>query len=114
MDKEKNFAKNLEALLKMNGKSVCEASEEISIPASTLRDAMKSGGTTLHTAIRISEGFNVSIDQLISEELNAEKHDQALRLLTHLEYFTKCSADKQKEIHEVFCRLLGLMSVGEK
>ena len=110
MEKEKNFARNLEALLKLKGKSVYETSEEISIPESTLRDAMKSGCMTLHTAIRISEGLNVSIDQLLSEELNEEKYDQTLRLLNGLEYFSKCSPDKQKEIHSVFCKLLGLLS----
>lgn len=114
MDKEKNFARNLEALLKLKGKSVYETSEEISIPESTLRDAMKSGCMTLHTAIRISEGLNVSIDQLLSEELDAAEYDQALRLLNGLECFSKFSPDKQDEIRSAFCKLLGLLCTREE
>lgn len=98
MDKHELFAKNLEAIRKINGQSLAEFAGEIGIPKSTLQSVRISGHTTLDTAIRIAEGLGLPLDSLVGDERLAEKLDVVQYLLGGLERFQTLSASEQDEV----------------
>ena len=98
MDKHEIFAKNLSAIKEINGQSLGEFAQEIGIPKSTLKSALETGNTTLDTAIRISDGLNVPLDELLSDELLARRLDTLQRVLQYLEWFSVLPAQDQKEV----------------
>lgn len=98
MDKHKIFAKNLSAIQKVNGRSLGEFAQEIGIPKSTLKAALDTGNIMLDTAIRISDGLNLPLDALLSDEPLAQRLDVLQRILQYLEWFCVLSAEDQKEV----------------
>lgn len=111
MDKHEVFAKNLEAIRKINGQSLAEFAEEAGIPKSTLQSVRISGHTTLDTAIRIAEGLRLPLDSLIGDDHLAEKLDIVQYLLQGLDWFMALSPDDQekvilhiRKIVEVICK----------
>lgn len=62
------FSRNLENIRKESGKSIVEFSEELGIPKSTMQPILKTGNTTLNTAVSIASALDVSLDELIRGE----------------------------------------------
>lgn len=111
MDKHELFAKNLSAIQKINGRSLGEFAQEIGIPKSTLQSALETGNIMLDTAIRISDGLNVPLDELLSDGQLARRLDVLERVLQYLEWFSVLpAADRQevsfhlRKILEVMCK----------
>lgn len=98
MDKHQIFSKNLMALQSFRQQSLGEFSEEIGIPKSTLQSVLAHGNTTLDTAIRISDGLNLPLDTLISDELACTKLDVAQYLLQSLDWFCTLSPEEQNAV----------------
>lgn len=98
MDKHEAFAKNLSAIKKINGQSLGEFAREIGIAKSTLKSALDTGNVMLDTAVRISDGLKVSLDELLSDESQAQRLDVLERVLQYLEWFCVLSAEDQKEV----------------
>ena len=111
LDKHDLFAKNLSAIQKINGRSLGEFAQEIGIPKSTLQSALETGNIMLDTAIRISDGLNVPLDELLSDGQLARRLDVLERVLQYLEWFSVLpAADRQevsfhlRKILEVMCK----------
>lgn len=98
MDKHQNFAKNLSAIQKIKECSLVEFSKEIGVPKSTLQSVLEDGHTTLDTAIRISEGLNIPLDTLLSDDALAQKLDVLHGFIKDLNWFSSLSASNQKEV----------------
>lgn len=98
MDKLELFAKNLEAIRKVNGQSLAEFAKEIGIPKSTLQSIRISGNTTLNTAIQISEGLKIPLDSLVNDDRLVEKINIVRYLLHGLDGLQALSIDKRSKI----------------
>ncbi len=96
MDKHHNFAKNLASIQKLREYSLVEFSKEIGVPKSTLQSVLENGHTTLDTAIRISEGLNIPLDTLLSEDFLSKKIDILHGFIKSFNWFSSLSADDQK------------------
>lgn len=97
-DKQQNFAKNLEAIRKINNQSIAEFAKEAGIPKSTLQSVRISGHTSLDTAIRISDGLGIPLDSLTGDEALAEKIDIVRYLIRAINWFQVLSASEQDEV----------------
>ena len=98
MDKLELFARNLEAIRKVNGQSLAEFAKEIGIPKSTLQSIRLSGNTTLNTAIQISDGLKIPLDSLVNDDRLVEKIDIVWYLLHGLDGLQALSIDKRSKI----------------
>lgn len=75
MEKLKRFAQNLDNIKTRNNKSLTEFAQEIGIAKSTVQSILKDGNTTLDTAIRISTALGISLDDLLSEDIEYIEND---------------------------------------
>lgn len=98
MDKHEIFARNLNRIKAINGQSLGEFAQEIDIPKSTLKSALETGNVMLDTAIRISDGLNVPLDELLSDEPLAQRLDALQRVLQYLEWFSVLPAEDREEV----------------
>lgn len=98
MDKHEVFAKNLSAIKRINGRSLGEFAQEIGIPKSTLKTALDTGNVMLDTAIRISDGLNVPLDELLRDEDLAHRLDVLEHVLQYLEWFSMLPAEDREEV----------------
>lgn len=73
MEEYNNLARNLRSYKTTKDLTMTELSNELDIPEATLRNVMKEGNTTLHTAIRISRGLGIGLDLLINDESFTDK-----------------------------------------
>lgn len=93
-----NFAKNLEFIRKIKDMSLYEFSQELDIPKSTLKYVIKEGNTSLETAVHIAESMDISIDALLRNDLDVEKHDVLMKVLKDMEWFSQKSPEIQREL----------------
>lgn len=98
MDKNKAFAKNLEAIRKQRGMSLSAFANELGIPKSTLQSVLADGQTTLDTALRISQGLNIPLDALTNGALSEEKFFLTHALMMGIDWFRELSPDEQKNV----------------
>lgn len=61
------LSQNLRSYKSIPNISVRKLARQLGIPASTLRNIMKDGNTTLDTAIRISENLNIGLEMLFRD-----------------------------------------------
>lgn len=106
MDKQRNLAKNLEALRNVNGQSLSEFAKEAGIPKSTLQSVRLSGNTTLDTAIKISEALGIPLDSLVGDDRMAEKIDIVAHMLRSVEWLRSLSSSEREEVALHFRRIL--------
>ncbi|EQB20025.1 hypothetical protein UNSWDHB_2611 [Dehalobacter sp. UNSWDHB] len=81
MNYAKNINDNIKALLEARNLSIRQFAEQISIPASTLTDSLKSKkGLPVEIAIRVADALGFSVEQLsklsVVELLKADLHTQ--------------------------------------
>lgn len=106
MDKQRNLAKNLEALRRVNGQSLAEFAKEADIPKSTLQSIRINGNTTLDTAIRISEALGIPLDSLVGDDRLAEKLDIIEHILRSVDWIRPLSSNEREEIADHFRKIL--------
>lgn len=106
MEKHEIFARNLEAIRKINGQSLAEFAREIGISKSTLQSVRISGHTTLDTAVRISDGLNLPLDSLTGDEDLIRKIDIVEYLLRAISWFQVLSIGEREEVIRCFQRIL--------
>ena len=92
------FAKNLEAIRKINNANLTEFSEELDIPKSTLQDILKDGNTSLHTALHIAEHLNIPLSTLTGGMVPVDKPDVLTILLRYFAWFDRLSKEEQKTV----------------
>lgn len=73
MKEHNHLAKNLKSYKALRKITMKELADELDIPKTTLRNIMNEGNTTLHTAIRISQGLGIGLDMLVSDDTFADK-----------------------------------------
>ena len=100
------FSRNLENIRKESGKSIVEFSEELGIPKSIMQPILKTGNTTLNTAVSIASVLDVSLDELIRGE-DAFEQTRFITLAGQmLEKFDRLDAEEQElilhHINEIF------------
>lgn len=98
MDRHEVFARNLSRIKTINGQSLGEFAQEIGIPKSTLKAALGTGNIMLDTAIRISDGLNIPLDELLSDESLARRLDVLQRVLQYLEWFSVLPSGDREEV----------------
>ena len=103
MDKHQNFVQNLEAIRTAKGQSLSEFAKEVGIPRSTMQSVLENGQTTLDTAIRISEGLDISLDALMGVKHTAREMDISCAVLKCLSGYQALS-EEQKEKVEYYVR----------
>lgn len=106
MDKQRNLAKNLEAIRLVNGQSLAEFAKEAGIPKSTLQSVRLNGNTTLDTAIRISEALGVPLDSLVGDDHLAEKLDIIEHLLQSIDWLRPLSSSEREDVAFHFRKIL--------
>ena len=98
MDKCRNFAENLEAVRKIKNVSMAEFSEELNIPKSTLRDVLKDGNASLHTALHIAGQLDIPLSALTGEAIPAKELDPLRTLLTCFQWFASLDGERQAAV----------------
>ena len=98
MDKQRNLAKNLEAIRKVNGQSLAEFAKETGLPKSTLQSVRISGNTTLDIAVKISESLGIPLDSLVGDDRLAEKIDITEHMLRTIDWFRTLSSSEREEV----------------
>lgn len=106
MEKHKLFARNLEAIRRINGQSIAEFAKAADVPKSTLQSIRLNGHTTLDTAIRISNALNLPLDSLVGDSRMPEKIDLAQHLLKSVGWFQALSEEKQEIVLFHFQQIL--------
>ena len=106
MDKQKTFARNLEAIRRIHGQSLAEFAKAADIPKSTLQSIRLNGHTTLDTAIRISDALGLPLDSLVGDDQMPEKVDLIQHILKSIDWFQTLSADDQEEVLLHFRKIL--------
>lgn len=95
-----HFAKALEELRRVKDISLSEFAEELDIPKSTLKDVLRDGNTSLHTALHIAEQLDVPLSTLTGEPSFMENLNQLTALLRYFEWFSRLSREDQKTVAE--------------
>ena len=106
MEKHKLFARNLEAIRRINGQSIAEFAKAADVPKSTLQSIRLNGHTTLDTAIRISNALNLPLDSLAGDSYMPEKIDLAQHLLKSVGWFQVLSDEEQEKVLFHFQQIL--------
>lgn len=106
MERSQIFAKNLDSIRQLNGRSLGEFSKELGIPKSTLQTVLEHGNTTLDTAVRISDGLKLPLDTLLNDGLLCEKLDITQHLLGCLDWFRRLSPEDQAAVTLHFGKIL--------
>lgn len=106
MDKQRNLAKNLEAIRRINGQSLAEFAKEADIPKSTFQSIRLNGNTTLDTAIKISEALGIPLDSLVGDDRLAEKLDIIEHTLRSIDWFRPLSSSEREEVVCHFQKIL--------
>lgn len=96
------FAKNLEAIRKINNANLTEFSEELDIPKSTLQDILKDRNTSLHTALHIAGHLNIPLSTLTGEMVPVDNPDVLTILLRYFSWFDRLSKEEQKTVADHF------------
>jgi len=97
-DWQSRFSRNLENIRIKRGKSITEFSQELSIPKSTMQPILKTGNTTLNTAVNIASSLNISLDELVNGE-GASEQMRFLRTVSEmLERFNHLNAEEQEKL----------------
>lgn len=73
MEEHNQLAKNLRVYKASRSLTMKELSRQLDVPETTLRNIMKDGNTTLHTAIRISKRLGIGLDLLVNDETFSDK-----------------------------------------
>ncbi len=97
MNKPSNLAMNLKKIRIDRHLSLTELSRELGIPKSTLQSILTAGGTTLDTAVRISNSLGISLDTLTSSELSPQQSKLLECFLTVLNWYHDLSPKDQRE-----------------
>ncbi len=109
MNKSSNLAVNLKKILIDQGLSLTEFSRELGIPKSTLQSVLTAGGTTLDTAVRISNSLGISLDTLTSSELSPQQSKLLERFLTVLNWYHDFCPEEQREFDVHLAALLRII-----
>lgn len=109
MNTPKNFSANLKALQKQQHMSLCEFSQALDIPRSTLQGILKTGHTSLYTACRIAEASGIPLSVLTDGELPKDRIDVLNELFVLLDWYTLLSSDAQRLAADAIIQLLELI-----
>ena len=94
MDKQKTFARNLEAIRRIHGQSLAEFAKAADIPKSTLQ------------SIRLNDALGLPLDSLVGDDHMPEKVDLIQHILKSIDWFQTLSADDQEEVLLHFRKIL--------
>ena len=64
------IAENLKCYQELHKYSLAEFAGKLGVPKSTLQSVMQDGNTTLDTLIKIQQGLNISLDELVYGEMS--------------------------------------------
>lgn len=109
LEKQENFARNLNCLRKARGLSMVEFSKELDIPKTTLQSIRQ---TTFHTAIRIAEKLAIPLDTMANGSLSTDEIKLLEAFLLELDWFSRLSKEKQEKALEHLYALLLLVQEG--
>ena len=109
MDRHRIFASNLASIQGLSSMSTSEFAKEIGIPTSTWQSILKDGNTTLNTAIRISEGTGVSLDQLTGDDYLPAKAAALDSFMRMFSFYCSLSAEQQDVMIEHLNAILELL-----
>ena len=95
MDKCQNIANNVKDILKQQGKTMTEFSEEIGISRTTLQSISKRKNMSLNTAILIADGLGIPIDILAKNEHICTTFNMAEMWVQCMECYAALPQEKQ-------------------
>ena len=91
-----NFAKNMEAIRRRANLTIAEFSSALGIPRSTVQGIIKSGQTSLDTALKIAWRLEVPLSTLTGEVVVEEGVGSMEALLNYFEWFRNLQINQDK------------------
>ena len=108
MKKRNHLSENLKSYQKQRGCSLAEFSEELGVARSTLRSVMREGNTTLDTLLRLGDGLEVTLNELVYGERPLSGQEQVQALIRSIAVYCELPVEKQEEFWR---HLNGIMEV---
>lgn len=109
MKRDNHLSDNLKAYQKIREKTLSEFSREIGIAKSTLQSVMVDGNTTVDTLIRIANGLDITLDDLVFGEMQTEQIDKVKNLLTEMQWYTQLAEEQQERLRYHLLEIVRLM-----
>ena len=115
MERINRLAENLRIYQRERGKTMAEFSAELGIARSTLQSVMMDGNTTADTLIRVANGLNVTLDELVfGDGSKPAQTDRMQGMLDHMDFYVRMSAQKRLRFREYLDKLLNLLDEGDR
>ena len=109
MKRDNHLSDNLKVYQREQGKTLSEFSREIGIAKSTLQSVMVEGNTTVDTLIRIANGLNITLDELVFGEIQTEQIGNVKELLTEIQWYTQLAEEKRERLRYHLREIVRLM-----
>lgn len=110
MDLCHNFAMRLDAIRKIKRLTLSEFSKALDIPKSTLQDIVRSGNTSLHTALHIAGQLKVPISALTDDAPEiGDTLDALTAFLRCFEFYAPLSREDKQAFKLHLCAILDIL-----
>ncbi len=109
MKRDNHLSDNLKVYQREQGKTLSEFSREIGVAKSTLQSVMIDGNTTVDTLIRIANGLDITLDDLVFGEMQTEQIDKVKKLLTEMQWYMQLAEEKRERLRYHLQEIVRLM-----
>ena len=113
MKKLKNLSKNLKKIRNNAGLSMSDFAKRLDLPLSTLWDVENRNNSSLPTLILISEKLGMSIDVLLSDDMQVEEQNLILKIWNNTDVLSGYTNEQQTEICKCLQRIVEIMNKRE-
>ena len=109
MERKSRLAENLRAYQQERGKTLSEFAAELGVARSTLQSVMLDGNTTADTLIRIANGLDVTLDELVFGD--GPLPDRAQDPLAKMAYYVRMPLSRRDLFRDYLNKLLDLLDM---